>query len=529
MNNSGIDLVRTVSQPAQIELDWDVTRRFLRNYWRLMLAIFAATVVSGYAALSLYTEQYDVTTELLVKIGRENLDPPAVSRNMPLSTGLRREELYSEVEILRSPWLMEELVEKIGVETFRIQRVPPPGFFPRIKFEVKRAVRTVKDGYQEVLMGLDLKKRLPENQRVMQDLMERLAIEPRKDSDVIGLTLRYPDPQLGSRVLQELTNLYFQRRMEVRRNEGVREYLDARTARLRNDLEAADQEMTQWKRKQALVASPAEEKAVLLKQIEKISLDMGADNQEIENLTRQVSAARELTAAMPAYERTSEQTTPNPLVQSLRERIALLEADRVQALAKYQENSVTVRSIDEQLSLLKKLLAAEKTTQPGAVTSNVNAARQLLEQKLQQDSVRLAGLKATREIQRQQLSTLNTRMAQLDAAESVAMVLDRKRRIAEEDFTTVLRRRSEAEVSEQLSQSRISNISVLSPPAATLTPVYPPKLIAMALILAVGVLLAAGITLLMNYFDPRVRSGRVVEQTLGIPFLGELGPAELRE
>ena len=50
---------------------------FLRRYAWVILSVMALTALGAYATLSLLTEQYDVQSELLVKIGRENLDPPA--------------------------------------------------------------------------------------------------------------------------------------------------------------------------------------------------------------------------------------------------------------------------------------------------------------------------------------------------------------------------------------------------------------------------------------------------------------------
>lgn len=513
----------------EVEIDWAQVRQFLRRYRLTMVLTFLATVLSGYAALSLYTEQYDVTTELLVKIGRENLDPPAISRNMPLSTGLRREELLSEVEILKSPSLLHQLVDKMGVEPFRVKRVPPPGLIARVKFEIKALVRGVKDRYQDLLVYLDLKKSLPEKEQVIQDLSERLVVDVRKDSDVVLLVLRYPDRQLGVRVLEEMVDLYLRRRIEVRRNSGVKSYLDGRAETLRTELNDADQEMVRWKKGKSLMSSPAEEKGVLMKQIQDLSLEIGQSSREIENLTRQVAAARDLSSSMPAFERTSEQTTPNPLVQSLREKIAGLEAERVQALAKYQPGSTAVRNIDDQLTAMRQMLASEKTTQPGAIVSNVNTSRQSLEQKLRHDSVRLAGLRATQSIQQKQLETLRSRMAVLDEAETVANAFERKRQMAEESLKSVLKRRSEAEVTEELDDNRISNVSVLTPPISTLVPVYPPKLIAMAIILAAGVALALVLSLLLHYSDNRVRNGRDLELDLGIAFLGEIGSATYKE
>lgn len=506
----------------KVEFDWSIVTQFIRRYGWTVLSVFLATVISGYAALSLYTDQYEISAELLVKLGRENLDPPAISRNMPLSTGLRPQDLQSEIEILRSPELIGQLVQKIGVEEFRIKRVPPPGFFARIKYEVKSLVRSAKELYQDTLIALDLKKRLPEAETVIQDLTERIAAEPRKDSDVISVHMRYANPELGIRVINELVNLYLQRRIGVRQNTGVKEYLDARVKSLAEDLEQVEKAKMSFKRSRALDASPAEQKAVVLQQVQELSLVMGQTSREVESLQKQIATARELIAKTPAYERTSESVTPNSLIQSLREKVTVLEAERVQLLARYKESSVTVRNLDAQLKSLRDMIARETPTQQGTVISNINPIRQNLEQKLREDSVRLAGLEASLAEQQKQMARLQTQLHSLDESEALNSVLDRKRQLAEEDYRSVLKRRTEAEVSDQLDQNRISNVSILSAAVASLLPVYPPKLIAMAVILAAGVILGIAVSLVLHYTDSRVVSGADLERATGLTFLGEV-------
>lgn len=506
----------------KVEFEWSIVTEFLRRYRWTMLSVFLATVVSGYAALSLYTEQYDISAELLVKLGRENLDPPAISRNMPLSTGLRPQDLQSEIEILRSPELITQLVQKMGVDTFRIKRVPPPGLIARVKFEVKGLVRGAKEMYQDTLIALDLKKRLPETETVVQDLMERIGAEPRKDSDVISVHMRYANPELGVRVLNELVGLYLQRRINVRQNSGVREFLDARVKSLADNLEDAEKEKTDFKRKRSLDASPSEQKSVVLRGIQELSIETGHTSREIESLQKQIATARDLITKAPVYERASESVTPNALVQSLREKISILEAERVQLLSRYKDTSVTVRNVDAQLKTFKDMMAKENPTQQGTVISNINPIRQNLEQKLREDSVRLAGLEASQIEQTKQLARLRQQLNSLDESETASTILDRKRQVAEEDYRSVLKRRSEAEVTDQLDQNRISNVSVLSAAISSLVPVYPPKLIAMAVILAAGLIFGIGLSLLLHYTDSRVNSGNDLERATGLTFLGEV-------
>jgi len=81
---------RTVEEDA-FRLTLPEIVAFVRRYALIIAAVFALTVVTAYGALNLMSELYEAQSSLLVKLGRENLDPPPTARNAVFSTGLRRE------------------------------------------------------------------------------------------------------------------------------------------------------------------------------------------------------------------------------------------------------------------------------------------------------------------------------------------------------------------------------------------------------------------------------------------------------
>jgi uncharacterized protein involved in exopolysaccharide biosynthesis len=315
------------------EFDWRLARGFLRGYKWTILGVFLTTILSGYATLSMLTELYDVEGEILVKLGRETLDPPATSRNTPLSTGLRHEDLMSEVQIMKSPVLVRRIVDDLGPEAFKQRRVAPEGLVARAKFEVKSAARWAKRQWKEALIALDLQKRLSDRDAAVQELIDGLSVEPRKESDVLAIRMRIADPALGVQVVQRLVDLYMERRVVVRRSEGVKEFLDARAAQRKAELQQAEMRRLALKRSQGLV-SAAEQKALLLKQVEDVRADMIRTRSEIENLNRQIASGRDQVNATPQFERATEQTTPNPLLEKLRQQVADLRSERATLLTK---------------------------------------------------------------------------------------------------------------------------------------------------------------------------------------------------
>ena len=85
-----------------------------------------------------------------------------------------------------------------------------------------------------------------------------------------------------------------------------------------------------------------------------------------------------------------------------------------------------------------------------------------------------------------------------------------------------VKRREEAQVADELDRTRISNISVLSPPTRPIEPVAPRKLRLMGIGLAAGVVLGVALALAREYLSDTVRGAADVEREPGLPYLGTL-------
>lgn len=512
------------SEPARAS--WDEVVSFLRRYVLTILIVISLTVIGAYTTISLLTEQYETDAELLVKIGRENLDPPAVSRNMPLTTGLRPEEVVSEIEILRSPEVISQVVDEIGTDAFRPHRVASTSFMGSVREAVRSVARWTKTQYQEVLISLNLKKRLDERQKAIKGLMDSLSAGPVKDSDVILVSLRTPDPALGRRILDRLIHLYLSRRIDVRNTPGVQEFLSDLAKKREQKLTLAEAQKEAWKKRFGIVSSP-DQKSLLLKQIRELSGSRSATQGEMEGLAKEIETSRHLMATTSEFQRSSQQETPNPAMQSVEEKLIALKLQRTQALSKYRPESDTIRSLSQEIDRLNDLLAQEKTTQVGSVTSQLNPNRVAVEQRLQSDTIRLEGLRAMRLQQDSELTRLQNELNAIDAADVELSDIERTRQVAEQDYANVVKRKFDSDISTELDRERVSNVSIARSPSSSLQPVYPPKMTIMAISIAAGLLLGIALALFLNYMDDSARTSGQVELAAQVPYLGSLESGEV--
>jgi uncharacterized protein involved in exopolysaccharide biosynthesis len=456
-----------------------------------------------------------------VKIGRENLDPPAVSRNLPLTAGLRHEEVMSEIEILKAPDLIASAVDDIGIDVFKPRPIRATTFTGKVKATVKQVARAFKEQYHEALIALDLQKRLDDRQKAIAGLAESLTVEPVKDSDVISVRLRMSDPTLARVVEDKLIKIYLARRIEVRRTPGVQEFLEALVRERQRKLVSAEVQKDEWKRKSGITSLP-EQESLLLKQFRELSASEANTAGEMSALAKQIETSQQLLVSTPEYQHSVEQQTPNPAKQSVEEKLIALKLQRSQGLQKYTPESGVIIALDQSIRRLNELLRQEKPMQVGSLTLQINPNRMAVEQKLHQDTVRLEGLRAMHKKQQDDLIGLSAELVTLNSAEAKWTDIERNRRVAEEDYNTAAKRKFDSDISSQLDKDRVSNVSLAHGPSASVEPVYPRKLLVMAISFAVSITLGVGLALLLNYFDDRVIGPDQVEVATQIPHLGTL-------
>jgi uncharacterized protein involved in exopolysaccharide biosynthesis len=502
-----------------LHVTWPQVQAFLGRYKWIIAGVFLLTVVGAYAALNLISEQYEARAALLVKVGRENLDAPASARNSVFSTGLRREELSSEVQILTSVDLLTKVVDEIGPEAFKPKRVVPESIFGKAKYYTKAAIRFVRDQYKEVLYALDLKKRLNDRDSAIALLTDDLIVEPAKDSDVIRMRLRMADPTLATRIQDAVIQKYLSRRIQVRQQPGLREFLDQEASALGQTLTEAEQARNQLKTTSVL-SVPTEQKALLLRQIREVTAQRSLAQSEAETLARQIAMATRMAGETSETINTAKVETANQSRQILRERVTKLEADKAHLLTKYQPSAETVRNLDTEIEGLRALLASQGPTEVGSTTSQLNPLRQQLLERIQADQVRLEGLRAATAAQTTQIANYERELLRIERGDAQLTVIERGRQVAEEQYLAMLKRRQDADFAAQLDLNRISNVSVVTPPHATLEPVYPRKMLIMAMALAVGLLLGVAVSLLREWAHDDIRDAISLEAVTKLPVLG---------
>lgn len=497
----------------------DLLAMLQRRKWLIVLVVLSA-VLGTYGALQFLTERYETQVRLLVKLGRENTElPVSVQKSNFFSTGIRREEVNSEVILLSSRNLIEAVVDTIGLDAFRSVPSPPQTFVQQVKHYARLGVRWGKEHLRAFLIAANLRKQLSEREEAILGVEGALKAEVEKNSDVLSARLRLPNPDLSMQVLDTLVHLYLEQRIQVRRHDKVKGFFDEQVTQRRqqlHDLEAAREAI---KAKWHLVAVP-QQRTLLLEQSHKLQERIVTSDNEKLALLAQQKALRGRLAMLADEVRSSHVVTPNPALQSMKERLTTLESQRIESLTRYLPDSQIIKNLDREIATFRDKFSTEERSIVGAVTMQSNPLKQTLMQTGQELEIKIAGLEASTQQWRKETAGIEERLQQLNAGERQLETIERERQIAETNYLNYVKSRDEAQAAAEMDVRRFANISILSPPMRPIEPVYPRKMLLMTISLPVGLLLGTALAFFLEYTNDVVNTQRDLVGLEGLPYLG---------
>jgi uncharacterized protein involved in exopolysaccharide biosynthesis len=500
--------------------DWiDWQSALGRRKW-LIGAVVVATVLTAYVAVRfVMPEVYETKASILVKVGRENVEVPAtVQKGGFVSSGVRREELNSEVQLISSPALITAAVDRLGLDAFRREPAAPGHGWRVVLDYIRAGMRAALGGVDAMLIKAGLKKQLTDREKVIVTIQRALRADVELESQVISLKLRFGDRDLAVRLLDSLVQLYLDRHLEVWRDGDARGFFDDQAATRRKQVAELEAAREAVKARWNLVAV-AEQRSLILRQLDGVKGEIAAGAARKAAALAQEQAMRARLEALPEQLRQTESIAPSPVARFRRERLAMLEQERARRLSVYAPGSPPMQYIDREIASLTELLTRESPTE-GSLTYQANPLRASFTQSIEQIRVDIAGLESSRRQLEARAVSLEERLQEINTGERQLRDLDRQYQMAEESYLGYAKRVEEGRISDELDRRRVANVSLLSPPVASIEPVAPRKLLIMVLSLPVGLLLGVALALFAEYLGQAVSTPRDLAGIEGVAYLG---------
>jgi succinoglycan biosynthesis transport protein ExoP len=432
----------------------------LRARWRLVLATWLGTI----AAVSLLSlalpPHYKATASILVE--RNTADPIA---GVALPPGVMSNYLATQVDIVKSEDVALRAVRALGLQE-------EPQWLERWK-----SATGGRGNFDSWLAG---------------QLLKKLDVSAARDSTVLNLSHNSSDAAFSSAAANAIAQAYIAATLRMRL-EPAREYnafFDERARPLRNALDEAQARLSAYQQKQGLIATDER---------------MDIDNARLTELNYQVidmedalAGAKGRQRQAAASPRNMQEVLNDPVVASLTAELARQEARATELRSHLGDQHPELIDLRAGIVELRNKTDAAIQRASGTLGVSLNVTQG-----------RLTEMRAALERQR-------TKVLQQKRQRDAAGLILREVESAQRAYDAVLARASQTALESRNTQSNVSVLKVATPPPL---PAWPRIELNAAVAAVLGLLLAAGLALVKEARDRRLRTVQDVVVLLRQPFL----------
>ena len=475
-----------------------------------ILLFFAVTVITVAAGTLLATPTYEAKSQILVKIGRENLYVPTVpasGNQSPVITVNREEQINSEIEILTGQALLEKVAAGLGPTSIYDDLENNHGW-------LKGILRRVTSGKQEEPLS-------PLQEAVLR-LQEDLSVEAIKKSNVIEIKLKHRDPQMAAIALNKLVELYMVHHLEVHKTPQSYKFFQEQSQILMSRLKDTENGLEAFK-KQHQVTSLDEERSLLLSQEGSLRAEFNRTLSQLAETENRTVQIQQQLAATPKTVPTEEEIEHSPyMLNTLQARLVELELKEKELLTKYTEQSRLVENVRDEIKIVRAKLTEQESKQYGRSRSGLNTTHQRLQEELYRNKAELKALKAKEETQASQLAEYRERLEKLNRMEVELKGLQRQVDVDQQNYRLYLTKFEESRISNAMDTEKIANVTQIQVATAPLKPVSPKVLLNLVLGIFLGAFGALGLAFFMEYMDDSIEKPEDAEGSLHLPVLASI-------
>jgi uncharacterized protein involved in exopolysaccharide biosynthesis len=430
-----------------------------------------------------------------ILVARDRSDPtvtPQANSNAPNTELVTEEQMNSEMALLQGDDVLRQVVDncglylKPGLLDFLLPRDP----------ERRKAIKVAKEAKR---------------------LAKALDVEVEKRANVIDVTYgKTGAPETPACVLDNLSRLYLQKHLQLRRPSGSFDFFTQQTEEYRRALSNAEEQLSDFGQDEGVVAPDVQRTLTAQKLVDAMAaLDqtrqaIAQDQERIHNLEAQLSDN-------PARSRTQEHTdSAGQLIQQLQSSLLASQLKRTQLLLKYDLSYPLVQEVEQEIALTKTAIADAEKMQIRGITTDRDPGYELLRADLLKTKTDLAAQSAGAAAAQQNIKRLREYTVQLDQKAVKQQALLREHKAVESNYLLYLAKREDARASDALDSHRIDNVAVSVPPTVPLLPATSPFMVVfLGFFLAIFV--SAATAFAVDYLEPSFRTPAEVIEILNIP------------
>jgi uncharacterized protein involved in exopolysaccharide biosynthesis len=411
---------------------------------RLLLISFAVLFIP-LVLWGAMTSAYKAEMKILVR--RERMDPIVTAQSnvpsQPVQPEISEEELNSEVELIKSPDLLQKVV-------------------------IANNLQSTVSSWRAFLFG----QSSPEVRKAkgIRNLAQTLKAEPLTKSNMISVSFESSDPQLAAGVLKSLASLYLEKHLQVHRPEFG--FFDQETDQLRQGLSSAENRLTDFTREQGVVSAQLERDLTLQKASE-LEASLTQTQAAVAETEQRILTLQQQEASIPPRLTTQLRTADNPvLLEQMKSSLLQLELQRTEMLSKFEPTYRPVVELEKKISETRAAIAGEKSTPIVDETTDQNPVYEWVKSEMTKAQTDLSGLEARAAATQAALVRYRAGARALQQASIFQEDLQRTAKTEEENYLLYQRKEEEARINDALDRGGILNVTIAEPPSVPTLPVH---------------------------------------------------------
>jgi uncharacterized protein involved in exopolysaccharide biosynthesis len=471
-----------------------------------MFVSFVAVVAMTCLFALLRTPLYQSQMTILVNLERADpvvtTDPNILPRYV---AGLSDEDVNSELELVRSRDLLEEVVVTCGLHT--LKRATPWAI-------ATRWLRVILGGRGEKNEKLAIAK-------AVLDLRKNLLVELVPKSTLIRVSYTSPDPELSARVLNTLADLYLKKHLAVRRPPGALDFFTQEAEKRRADLASAERRLASFGRDHN-VASVQAEKEATLKKLTELEVGLHDTEASIEVTKRHIQSLAAQMGRIPSRLTTQVRKSSSRPPDQLQSTLLTLELKRTELLSVFKPDYPEVKEVEKQIADTRAAMAASQQDAVVEETTDRDPTYEWLRSESEKARLDLVDLETRARTDTQMIAEYQAKARQLTQMEIDEQDLARNAKLTEENYVVYEKKQEEARISDALDRQRIVNVSIAERPSVPVLPSTLPTPLVLLLGTVLAGLLSGGLAFGADRVDASLRTPHEVEQVLDIPFVAAI-------
>jgi uncharacterized protein involved in exopolysaccharide biosynthesis len=480
---------------------------------RAFLSVFLLFVGLGTAYCIIATPIFESTSAFIVKFGGR--EPSAgqmsmTSVSIPAEQAERREIMNTQALILASDDLLIDVIKQVGP----LNIYPgPPSIFVQI--------------VHGIIDMLPIPRTPMTERQQLQDILERLTrdlrVDVEKDSNVVTIRLRNPDPDIAVDVLNKIVTQFRERQAQVYSGTESK-FLADQVEEARAKLSASQLRLQQFLTDSAVNSLEDERTGLYLLQgqVQKDYVTAQARISEAES--RRDSLLGSLKKVVETVS-LSDEGDRYKSVDDARSRLADLVARRAE-LHNYRDDSTTVRDLVAQVHSAEDQLNQRMHESVARTRTGVNPVFQQIQIDLLRAEGDLRAARGSAEPMEGQLATIQKRLDEIAALLPHYQELVLQREVDEESYRTVMQRAEDSRIADALNRQNISSISVVQQPTVPVKPTLPRIPLIIAISLVAGVIAGFGASFALESMDEAFSLPDQVQPVTGLPVMAVFAAAQ---